>query len=301
MKKAFTLIELLVVIAIIAILAAILFPVFAQAKEAAKQTQTLSNAKNLGVAQNLYLSDSDDTFPLAYSYNNAAQSWRYNTLISVPAGWRPGAFSVSPRIDEDSTHWGNSTQPYIKNYDILQISGASAATVVSETPVAGKTPRLVGMSYNGLLHAYNATGVASPATCPLMWTGEGKQNLTGFAFSNPSLLCNQTGTTACRYTPGAHPQTGAAGQGGTMYFIAGCGGGVKTGPTHQVHSNNAQWVYVDGHAKSVKIGMQANDTASVNTDPYTDPNTAYYTGARCAQSYWWDGSHPWLFRPDYQK
>lgn len=59
-RKAFTLIELLVVIAIIAILAAILFPVFAQAKAAAKKTQALSNAKQLGTASFLYMSDWDD-------------------------------------------------------------------------------------------------------------------------------------------------------------------------------------------------------------------------------------------------
>jgi prepilin-type N-terminal cleavage/methylation domain-containing protein/prepilin-type processing-associated H-X9-DG protein len=63
MKKAFTLIELLVVIAIIAILAAILFPVFAQAKLAAKKTQVLSNVKQIGTGQLLYINDNDDTSP----------------------------------------------------------------------------------------------------------------------------------------------------------------------------------------------------------------------------------------------
>lgn len=61
--KAFTLIELLVVIAIIAILAAILFPVFAQAKAAAKKTQCISNCKQIGVALQIYLSDYDDKYP----------------------------------------------------------------------------------------------------------------------------------------------------------------------------------------------------------------------------------------------
>ena len=63
MKKAFTLIELLVVIAIIAILAAILFPVFAQAKLAAKKTQAISNVKNIGTAHMLYVGDYDDVSP----------------------------------------------------------------------------------------------------------------------------------------------------------------------------------------------------------------------------------------------
>ena len=70
-RMGFTLIELLVVIAIIAILAAILFPVLAEAKEAAKSTVELSNAKEIGLAYKLYLSDSDDTMPIFYAYNSA--------------------------------------------------------------------------------------------------------------------------------------------------------------------------------------------------------------------------------------
>jgi len=74
MKKAFTLIELLVVIAIIAILAAILFPVFAQAKLAAKKTVDLGNQKQIGTMLNLYAGDNDDYFPLT-SFPSKGNSW----------------------------------------------------------------------------------------------------------------------------------------------------------------------------------------------------------------------------------
>lgn len=63
MRRGFTLIELLVVIAIIAILAAILFPVFARAREKARQTSCLSNLKELGLAALMYTQDYDETFP----------------------------------------------------------------------------------------------------------------------------------------------------------------------------------------------------------------------------------------------
>src|SRR5687767_14347260 len=62
-RKAFTLIELLVVIAIIAILAAILFPVFARAKEAAKKSSCLSNLKQIALGFNMYVTDFDDRMP----------------------------------------------------------------------------------------------------------------------------------------------------------------------------------------------------------------------------------------------
>lgn len=70
MKKAFTLIELLVVIAIIAILAAILFPVFAQAKEAARKTSCISNARQVGLATRMYVDTNEDTMPIFHAYNS---------------------------------------------------------------------------------------------------------------------------------------------------------------------------------------------------------------------------------------
>ena len=81
-RKAFTLIELLVVIAIIAILAAILFPVFAQAKMAAKKTADLSNQKQLGLGAMMYSADSDDYFPRGdYRIKGVRQSY-------APMTWR---------------------------------------------------------------------------------------------------------------------------------------------------------------------------------------------------------------------
>jgi prepilin-type N-terminal cleavage/methylation domain-containing protein/prepilin-type processing-associated H-X9-DG protein len=75
-KSAFTLIELLVVIAIIAILAAILFPVFAQAREKARAITCISNLKQIGTGTAMYIQDWDETYPLGYTWNSSGdQIW----------------------------------------------------------------------------------------------------------------------------------------------------------------------------------------------------------------------------------
>ena len=80
--RGFTLIELLVVIAIIAILAAILFPVFARAREKARQTSCLNNVKQLQLAILMYIADYDDTFCLGQNYDSGdGTAYRWYVLI----------------------------------------------------------------------------------------------------------------------------------------------------------------------------------------------------------------------------
>lgn len=79
--KGFTLIELLVVIAIIAILAAILFPVFAQVREKARQTTCVSNEKQMGLAMMQYIQDSDETFPMLQYYDANVQPIIWSAAI----------------------------------------------------------------------------------------------------------------------------------------------------------------------------------------------------------------------------
>lgn len=102
MKRGFTLIELLVVIAIIAILAAILFPVFAQAKGKAKQTACLSNLRQLGTAFTLYLNDNDDRLPD-----------RRDLKHSLPGGYRP--WTTWPPSDPRGGWILEPFGPYTKN------------------------------------------------------------------------------------------------------------------------------------------------------------------------------------------
>src|SRR5215475_13034711 len=87
-RSAFTLIELLVVIAIIAILAAILFPVFATAREKARQASCQSNLRQLGLATLMYTEDYDETYPL-YQYSDCQgfTCYQYWFGLRVSTGW----------------------------------------------------------------------------------------------------------------------------------------------------------------------------------------------------------------------
>jgi prepilin-type N-terminal cleavage/methylation domain-containing protein/prepilin-type processing-associated H-X9-DG protein len=101
MHRAFTLIELLVVIAIIAILASILFPVFASAKAAAKKASCISRIGQFSTAHHLYLTDSDDRLA-------------------------PAAYGDFENMHTAMVFIGNLLQPYMRNYDILASPGDPA-------------------------------------------------------------------------------------------------------------------------------------------------------------------------------
>jgi prepilin-type N-terminal cleavage/methylation domain-containing protein/prepilin-type processing-associated H-X9-DG protein len=140
MKRAFTLIELLVVIAIIAILAAILFPVFAQAKVAAKQTQELSSAKQVATAFYIYITDYDDTAP---SVSKQKQAGFDGTLTS--------SFSS----------WYNELQPYMKSWQLLLSPGRSDTGCVDHVNPTG---RCLGFGLNDGLVSDSGYGLLQTQT-----------------------------------------------------------------------------------------------------------------------------------------
>jgi prepilin-type N-terminal cleavage/methylation domain-containing protein len=126
-RKGFTLIELLVVIAIIAILAAILFPVFARARENARRASCQSNLKQIGLGILQYIQDYDEKFPLTFANLDGA------------ANYTPG---IAANSDQG---WSQIIQPYVKSTQLLQCPSESG----SPTDAAGNG--YTDYFYNGLL------------------------------------------------------------------------------------------------------------------------------------------------------
>lgn len=159
-KKAFTLIELLVVIAIISILAAILFPVFARARENARRTSCLSNLKQAGLAMMQYIQDYDETYPLIYN--------------SVATGTPASAYPDGKRwANADLVFWAQSLFPYHKS---TQAFWCPSAAFFNDASSGGPVP--INGQYganNLLLRTSNpvklAAVVASANTFAIMDSG----------------------------------------------------------------------------------------------------------------------------------
>lgn len=136
MRRAFTLIELLVVIAIIAILAAILFPVFAQAREAARRTQCLSNTRQFGSAAMMYVQDYDECYPMS--------------AYAASVGGTRRVFTVFDAL-----------LPYTKNVGIVQCPSEPQAmdwdAMLGQAPPTGCWGGALGASMgNYRYYSYNA-------------------------------------------------------------------------------------------------------------------------------------------------
>jgi prepilin-type N-terminal cleavage/methylation domain-containing protein len=315
-KRAFTLIELLVVIAIIAILAAILFPVFAQAKEAAKKTANLNNFKQMGLCVNIYITDADDNFPMAFGMRPDG-TWGWNVLTPTPENWlvNDATWKLPERINMARTHVNNSVRQYIKNNDIYDNTNFRKTSVsTDDTSRVPGAPQPVSnhVVYNGLLHEYSATGVAQPSRLVMFWSGFGKAAYDGRALSSPALQCIGTAYTDCRFNPAGPPMANMTCPGGFCdgWFWA-AGQSVNDPPP--THNNASCYVFTNGwnavrtdssaaHYNSGGITGTTIYNTSYNTTPFAQilSDTAPYTMWSCLPPGANSGSNYYncFFRPD---
>ena len=225
-RSGFTLIELLVVIAIIALLAAILFPVLAQAREKARQTACLSNLKQIGIGTMLYTQDYDDcVFPENYAYtrggNTCVALW-YNEYCFTPSGI---VFSPDKSL----------LQPYMKSTAIQDC--LTAADHLTSTIHTGSQ---IAYALN------NNCGPNDPEACVVP------------SQSPPaSLAAMDTPAETVLIADGARAVTGASGgyelRRTTRLERVPMNGETVHNPTlHGRHSGFANVLWCDGHAKAFK-------------------------------------------------
>ena len=327
-KSAFTLIELLVVIAIIAILAAILFPVFAQAKMAAKKTAALSNVKQMGTAAQIYLNDYDDLFPLGNVYNPYNGRPTTNRFIATPVNEISIQFSGAQAAlgtGASAGFWSNSLYPYIKSYGLYDDSNATSTTSIYTLGFYGGSglaytgsanqKNTFAINFNGLLGEYSSTSVANPSSTPA-FTLDGNRKTPGAALTNPALYCAYSTApgnvdTNCRYVPTkagcivAFTTNGQNAHNGEASFFSSSTGGAGWS------LYNSQWPvsYADSHAKSNKLAVGTpggSDNPKLGPFalyPATDPYGKLGSGGGMTR--WWSSAdlgtslcHAYMFQPD---
>jgi prepilin-type N-terminal cleavage/methylation domain-containing protein len=152
-RTGFTLIELLVVIAIIAILAAILFPVFAQAREQAQMSTCLSNFKQIGLGVSMYLQDWDETYPM-------------NRISEFKGG--SGECTGKGKF----VSWKHETEPYVKSTAVFKCPSNPRAKFPDETggdDAFGLTVFPISYAYNGTI-LWNSLGPKEPVLREAMVT-----------------------------------------------------------------------------------------------------------------------------------
>lgn len=173
-RPGFTLIELLVVIAIIAILAAILFPVFARAREAARASSCLSNTRQIATGVQMYTQDYDEIYPWMWQGSGGANAWTH-----IPTG---------ETATTNYTIWAEFIDPYVKNKGIFQCP--SYKRIQSQMPYA-EFPN--SYHYNGAASNVGLSGAAmaaveSPASMVMLYDGLGTMDAWWYAADHASLV-----------------------------------------------------------------------------------------------------------------
>jgi prepilin-type N-terminal cleavage/methylation domain-containing protein/prepilin-type processing-associated H-X9-DG protein len=242
----FTLIELLVVIAIIAILAAILFPVFAQARDKARQATCLNNCKQIGTATMMYAGDYDESLPFvtcADSFNGTG----------CPGPWQPG-----------SLPWPISIQPYAKNTGFYSCPSDADKACFSKPEfgpilVGVNWPRATpGMTPQQMAQVFPLSYAANFWLSRSSWTGAGALYPVKLAeIQNPAKCMF-----ASEYGKGTAPWSTTVY--GTYYMIPGYNA-TATGrwTASKRHQKGRIFVFCDGHAKYVPDVTDAVTDAQV--------------------------------------
>jgi prepilin-type N-terminal cleavage/methylation domain-containing protein/prepilin-type processing-associated H-X9-DG protein len=227
-KHAFTLIELLVVIAIIAILAAILFPVFAQARAKARQTSDLSNLKQLALGWMMYAQDHDETVLPSGLQTALASGVRVQYWYAALRSGTP--FGSAPDLGEQhGLLW-----PYLRNATIL---GDPAASGLPFSPLWGRVHYGYNVCYLGGFGTFNHPGGPMPG-----WT-QNPANLAAIDMPSDTLVfTNNALWNPIEGRPTLHPWA---------WPPSSRNGASPT--VHARHMMKANVAFADGHAKAVSV------------------------------------------------